>query len=505
MNFNISQLPLRLFRGMTGAMRLCLVLLLFVVALNGWADDDTRPIMSAQYIVDNELLPADDVPSGVEMKPAGIALPDFPFKMDISNGTIQLPFLNNDGEEMVLTFMAREWQSDPVELTKIGVRKMNGRRFLPVAVLNHANITTCQNVQHPHYSLRAATITLYALIDNDKIDMGKMLVTTRGLGVRMLGIPLPSSPLPLVVNLSGIKSTMPIPSINFGSNSADGQYFETKINYRYSTATTMEFESRFGTEHFWRGKLSLSQPFQLASDGVKGNITLLGSRGEDVSVNWLKSNDGLDKRYLTLSLDRLPAVEATTEPINLLSFYPACSFRFGTAFGVYHEIPTDISNFRSEIWGILRAPLGKIGPFDLTAQLGLRAALADDELLRTYQSSISASSPAGKDYTFDFSYIRRREGGSSPFLFDRLLVKDEIYSAVGLPIAKSSFGLKIAHRYDLEAGKSRSLLIMPTYHDDCFLYGLSYDPITSEIRIGLELQGFGSFRDPVPGVQFKTR
>lgn len=492
----------RLIKRINCASRLLFCIFIGILSLQARAVDDSRPLMTAQLLSENDIPAVNDLDVSEDTPPAGIPLPDFPFKMNISNGTVQLPFLDNYDEEVVLTFMASEWQADPVELRKIGVRTMNNHRFLPIAVLKKANITTCHNVLHPHYSLRAKTVTLYALIDGAKLDMGKMLVTTRGLGMRMFGVPLITSPLPFVLNLSGIKSAMPIPSINLGSNSTDGQYIDTRISYRYSTTTTFEMKSRFGTEHFWRGKFSVSQPFTLATGGLTGTVSLLGSHEEDVSVNWLKSNDGFDERYSDLSLRRLPALEASTEPIKLLPLYPASTFRFGAAAGQYHEEPTDVSEFRSEVWGIFNAPLGEIGPLRLTAEFGLRAAFAGDDLLRTYKSSISASSPAGKDYSFDISYLRSREGGSSPFLFDKLLINNEINTALEIPFGKSSLGMQINHRYDLDNKKTRAIMIMPTYHDDCFLYGAGYDPISGDIRLGLQFNGFGTFREDVPGVSF---
>ena len=437
--------------------------------------------------------------------PATIAstLGTLPFKFNFSNGTFQLPIETPDGNELLLTFFAREWLSEPSALQGIPVRRQYGKQYQPIAIIEKAQLSTCRNVQHPHYEVRASKITLYAQMLGDTLNTADLLLDARGVGLELFGVRLPSSPFPLIASTVARELPLPMPSVSLGSSEIDGLYLDASVKYNLGDRRSMQFETRYGTEGLWRNKLSITQPFNIANSPISGTVTLIASRHEDVSNRWVDTDCMVDGRLRNLTISRLPALQVITEPMHLIPQYPGSSFHFGGGIGYYHEEPTDVSRARIQAWGIFRAPIGHLGPLALTGEFGLRAAHYGASMHRAYIAELSAATPPNRDWSLDISYLRRREAGTSPFLFDRVLINDELYSEVGFPLGNNSpFMLNVANRYDLSSGKARTLPITAIYRDDCFMYGLSYDPLLNEYRAGLEFRGFGTFRTGARRIEF---
>jgi hypothetical protein len=256
-------------------------------------------------------------------------------------------------------------------------------------------------------------------------------------------------------------------------------------------------KGRFGTKEFVRGNLDLTHAVAPSRVTGSGEVVLIGSWHDDAERNMMGAGIINGVHTDDITVDRLPVLKASFRdkplPLRPLSSF---SYRFGGAIGQYTEQPTDVSDSRGQIWGVVNTPRATFGSLSLGGEYGVcQAVYGNHDSHRAMVGMVSLETKATSDIYANFSFIHRDETGKSPFLFDRVVIPDELFTEVEFPIGKGSrWRLNLVNQQDLTAGKSRDFTATAIYNLDCFSYGLSYNTINGSLALGIVLNGFDSFR-----------
>jgi hypothetical protein len=357
--------------------------------------------------------------------------------------------------------------------------------------VQRVHLTTCLH-EHPHYALQARDFT----VDGD----GRFRVRKAGLAIgghRLATLPS------IHGKIGGKSAEIASPALTGGVSSIDGTY--VAVNYEYSLADDRDFllTGRTGTAGLVRGRASYTQPLKLGGDLDDGTISLHTSWKEDVQNRLIASDLFVDQRLEKLTISRLPALQAFFPTLPLRGSLDGFALRLGAGFGRYREDPTNVKKQRSQLWSVLVSPKVKAGPLRAYGEFGLRTAFYPGEGHTTNVLQLTLETPPELPAYLNLSYLRRRERGTSPFLFDRVLMPDELYSEVEFPVKKGSqWWLNLANRYDLDSGRSRDFAATAIYKLDCISYGLTYNRAGRSFGVGMVLNAFGSFHKGVGGIGF---
>lgn len=421
-----------------------------------------------------------------------------------ANGSVEIkfpPMPGKDGQKFQLTFNAAQLLYYPdgpsvEERKRIGLSEKNARQLfsdrrpyldkqLDVMLIRQAVITTCDNpLDHHHYDLRAKEITI---LPGDRYIARNVAVYLAG--HRLFNIPSLSG------RLTDQRPKIPLPSVTFGRNKTDGPYIGTSYSTGLGTSTTLAIDWRQGTQNSLRGNISLTHPLAGTRVNSPGVATLMTSWHEDVQNQLISSSEVPDDLLDKLTISRLPAVQLSFEPVALPGAFHNSTVSYGMSGGRYHEEPTNITQWRGQLWGIFESPHYQVGPLQAYGRAGLRRAFYDGgQSHGAGVMQLSLETPESSDIYFAASWLRRRESGSTPFLFDRVLMPDELATEVEFPLwKKSSWRLGLMNRQDLTHHTSRDFAITGIYRGDCLSYGVTYNPSEKGFSFGVILNGLDSF------------
>ena len=235
----------------------------------------------------------------------------------------------------------------------------------------------------------------------------------------------------------------------------------------------------------------------------KGIATLIISQHEDVANRQVSADLLQDNRLENLTISRLPALTVAFDPIRLSGSGKETKLRLGAGVGHYVEDPTSVSRLRGQVWGIVDTPHLKLGALEAYGELGARSAFYGSSTHGTYATQVTLATKRKSDVYANVSLLHRRESGFSPFLFDRVLVPDELYTEVELPLwKKSPLRLDVVNRQDLSRGHSTQLLTTLSFRGDCLSYGITYNSASKGFGLGMVLNGFGNFRHGAGSIGF---
>lgn len=358
--------------------------------------------------------------------------------------------------------------------------------------IHGAQLTTCTK-HHPHFELRARDLTL----SPDDMCVARHVSLLVG-GHKLFTIPY------LRTNLNKSKEPGNRPGVIVGNSGLDGTYLGANIRQDLGANTELSASGRYGTAGVLRGGLFIKHTFDQPVP-CQGDVTLAITHREDVP-NQLISNGSIDEETLEeLTISRRPALEVTFAPIKLPQPLHGYTLRLGGGFGRYHEDPTNVNADRGQAWGVIRTPDYVRGKFQLHAEYGMNNMVYTGQLHHhAYIGQITLeSSPAEETSYYNLSYLSRRESGRTPFLFDRVLIPNELFAEIETPLPHGSpWRLGAWNRYDLSRGKIRDFNLSVIYRTDCLSYALSYHRATESVGIGIVLNAFGSFRKGAGSVVF---
>jgi hypothetical protein len=328
--------------------------------------------------------------------------------------------------------------------------------------LHQAELTTCSQ-PHPHYALLARDAVMRA--DNTMEARHVSLLLGR---YRLLTLPR------LTRKIGEEQETQDHFPLLVGSNSLDGTYLGTNIDYPLSATSNLQLIARLGTQKTLRGDITVARQLTVPVLG-RGTVSLRYTRFEDAQNRVLSLTDSEEERDVErLLLSREPSLQASFQPIALPGALRKFNVLLGASVGRFKEDPTGITSNRAQVSTVLRTPAYRLGPLQLRGEFGAQQALYshDEHVLAVSQVTLETP-PTAKRY-FSISYVNRSEHGKTPFLFDRVVVPHEIYSELELPVRGSWF-LGVSNRYDIENGNTRDLSIAATCKLDCLTYRLSYN------------------------------
>lgn len=356
--------------------------------------------------------------------------------------------------------------------------------------LQGSELTTCSR-ENPHYALRARDF----VVKPDNRYEARHVSIVFG-GRRLFTIPR------LAGDLSNDEEEEDRPPLLVGSSSIDGVYLATLYDYPLSDDAGVLLSGRFGTKKVLRGDLSLYKKIAL-SPSVTGAVSLRLTERED-DINRITDGDGEDDASLELlTVSRLPSVQVTLDPIPLNGALQGFTVRGGASAGRFREAPTGVTANRAQLWATLRTPAYRLGSLQARAEFGAQQALYPEDDYRIGIAQLALESPADADTYFSLRYIYRQEDGQTPFRFDRVLMPQELYTEVELPIPGSkTWRLGLSNRLDLERQTSRGLGVMAIYKLDCMSYALSYNTVGQTFGIGFVLNAFGDFRTRAGAIKF---
>ena len=356
--------------------------------------------------------------------------------------------------------------------------------------MQRSELTTCSH-EHPHYALRARDF----VVKPDNRYEARHVSLIFG-GRRLFTIPR------LAGNLGKDETEDSRPPLLVGSSSLDGVYLATLYDYPLSSDTGVLLSGRFGTKKILRGDLSLYKRVTL-SPSVTGTVSLRLTERED-ALNRITDGDGEDDESIEqLTVSRLPAVQVTLDPMPLKGDLQGFTVRAGASAGRFREVPTDVTANRAQFWATLRTPAYQLGSVQARAEFGAQQALYPQDDYRIGIAQLALESPPEADKYFSLRYIYRKEDGQTPFRFDRVLVPQELFAEVELPIPGSkTWRLGLSNRLDLERQTSRGLGVMAIYKLDCMSYALSYNTVGQTFGLGFVLNAFGDFHTHAGSIKF---
>ncbi|MHB0937605.1 MAG: hypothetical protein ACYC6A_14555 [Armatimonadota bacterium] len=353
-----------------------------------------------------------------------------------------------------------------------------------------SQLTTCSR-EHPHYALHARDV----VVKPDNHYEARHVALSFG-GRRLFTIPR------LAGDLSKEETEDSRPPLLVGLSKLDGVYLATLYDYPLSENTGVLLSGRFGTKQVLRGDLSLYKNVTL-SPTVTGAVSLRVTGREDAPNRVTGQEGEEDETFQSLTVSRLPAVQALLDPVPLKGDLQGFSVRAGASAGRYHETPTDVTANRAQLWATLRTPAYRLGPAEIRAEFGAQHAFYPEDKHQVGIAQFVIESPQDADKYFSLRYIYRKENGQTPFRFDRVVVPQELYSEVEFPIPGSNtWRLGLSNRLDLEQKTSRGLGIMAIYRLDCISYALSYNTVGQTFGVGFVLNAFGNFHTRAGAVRF---
>jgi len=155
-----------------------------------------------------------------------------------------------------------------------------------------------------------------------------------------------------------------------------------------------------------------------------------------------------------------------------------------------------------QMWAALRTPAYKAGPLQIRGEFGAQQAFYDADKHTVAISQLTLESlPQARNY-FSVTYVARTESGTTPFLFDRVLIPQELYSQCEIPLGRGPWSVGLSNRLDLEQKETRDIGISAIYRQDCLSYGLTYSAVGKTIGLGIIVNAFGTFRKSPGHVTF---
>jgi len=359
--------------------------------------------------------------------------------------------------------------------------------------IQDTTLTTCTQA-HPHYALFARDF----VVTPDNHFEARHVSLIFG-GRRLFTLPR------LAGNLSKDKGTSNKPPLLVGASRLDGVYIGTTYDYPLSKDADLLLSARVGTEKLLRGDLSLNRVFRLPGDLGGGKVSLRITEREDAQNRILQlGSNGNAEQLESLTISRLPAILVDLDPIPLKGDLHGFSVRAGASAGIYHEDPTAVTDHRAQFWTTLRTPARRVGNTLLSAEFGVQQAYYGASQHRIGISQLMLESRPEADHYFSLTYVLRGEDGRTPFLFDRVVLPQELSAAVELPVGGrgSNWRLGLTNRFDLEQDQSRDLGIQAIYREDCLSYALTYNTVGQTFGVGLVLNAFGNFRKQAGSIAF---
>lgn len=354
--------------------------------------------------------------------------------------------------------------------------------------IQQARLTTCAAV-NPHY----------AFFVRDAIFRPDHTLEARHVSLMLGGRTLFTIPR-MTRKIGGPEVTPVRPPLLVGMNGQDGTYISTVYTYPLSLTSDVLLNARLGTKGIVRGDLALTKEFSLPTLGP-GVVSLHYTRFEDAQNRVLSLSESHGNTLERLTLNREPAIEAALQPIALSGALHGFGVSLAASAGRYKENPTGVASDRAQLSTVLHTPAYRVGPLLVHGEFGAQLAYYSRDRHLIGVSQLTLETPPTSKYYFNISYVDRSENGTTPFLFDRVVIPHELYSEVEVPV-HGSWCLGISNRYDIEQGNTRDLGITAIYKLDCLSYGLSYNAVGHSFNIGLVLNGFGSFRKGAGKVRF---
>jgi len=356
--------------------------------------------------------------------------------------------------------------------------------------IQQASFTTC--VYHPpHYQVLAHDLVLYP---DQRFEAQKMSLEIAG--HRLFTIPHIGG------DLSGRTSSTINPTVTAGSDSIDGAYIGSSYTYPLAPNTNLALQGRIGTERLVRGEVALNHAFAMDQSAVQGVFSLVAANRIDAG-SVLTSGSDTDQRYERLTYSRLPALLVALKPIPLAGSLHGAQLRLGAGTGRYAEQPTGVTEDRSQCWATLQSQPAVWGPVQLRGELGRQEAFYSTGTHGVTELVLALESRAKEDPYFNFSLVHAQQSGFTPFLFDRVIANDELYSDIEIPLGKGSpWRLGLWDRVDLPSGFQRDYSISAIYMQDCLGYALSYRAVERSIGVSVVINAFSNFHHGTGGIGF---
>ncbi|MHB9024928.1 MAG: hypothetical protein ACYC7E_12270 [Armatimonadota bacterium] len=360
--------------------------------------------------------------------------------------------------------------------------------------VRRAAVTTCSDKEHPHYRLLSRSLVIFP---DESYDARRSTLEINGNKLFYV---------PYIHGSFSDEDDFFSPGLKVGKSRIDGAYFGSEYLIPLGgDGAVATLEGRFGTKGILRGGAYIEQPFSFSGGLLKGNLRLTGSYRSDVENNTLSFDSSLNPTLQNLTVNRLPTTQLIVDPVKLSGPMRGFTFRFSASAGRYEEIPTDVVANRAQGWGVLASPALRLGSSQVRAEYGIRQAFYQnhDQMTTSALQLTLESSPPAKNFYYNLSYLRRSTRGSTPFLFDRVMLPEELYAEVDVPLTRSGrWRLDIYNRYDLAESASRSTGVTLSYNLDCMAYGLMYIPTTKAFGFGIALNAFDSFRRGAGSLSF---
>ncbi len=360
--------------------------------------------------------------------------------------------------------------------------------------IDDAALTTCVE-KHPHYRFIARRVDVYP-----NSEMVAHHVTLEVDGHRTITLPLIHGN-PLEPDRA---NAIAHPSQYIGTSELDGYFVATRYSVDFNRSTRIALEGRVGTANLFRGGIYLRHDFTLPGQTRPSQVAFVVSRKEDVE-NRMVDGDNVTFPFSLgqLALDRTPGVQVALAPLPLPGKLHPFTITLGGSAGYYREEPTGVSFARGQTTAIVSTPVLRMGPLNLYGQYGAATSVAGGLLHLAHAGVITLETAPTFPIYGCLSFERRREAGATPFIFDRVLVPDELISEVEVPIVPGGlFRVDLWNRLDADTRKFRDLGASLILHTDCISYSLSYNLAAKAISGGIVLNAMGNFHHGVGGVAF---
>jgi hypothetical protein len=412
---------------------------------------------------------------------------------------MKLKELGMTGKPMTLTFDAANLLMDDTQIPPGKPRKKDLSKAI---LIQNATLTTCTKpVGHHDYELRAKTFILYP---DKTYEARHVAVSMLVLGHR---VTLPS-PIPVIRgSLASDQQEVAHPILpEIGKSAVDGNFVGINYKEAIGETSTLAMTSRFGTNRLFRGGLIYSAPFDLGAGAGHGLYSVVTTLHEDVQNRLISTDEYIDPRLANLTISRFPAVQAmltnTPVPIQGLQGF---TYRAGVGAGRYTEDPTGVTANRAQLWGVVGSPHYPLGPLRIYGEVGMAGAFYSDtnDTHETIAAQLTLETPASSDFYGNLSLLHRSEAGSTPFLFDRVLTPDDLFTEAEFPLRKKTpWRLDLANYEDLSVGKSADFMVTAIYAEDCLSYGLTYDLADTGIGFKMIINGMETFHKANQGIGF---
>lgn len=353
--------------------------------------------------------------------------------------------------------------------------------------ITDVRLTTCREA-NPHFHFSAHDVV---------INPDNSFVVNRpafNLGGRRYRLPIRS----IKGNFGSGEADVTGPSLMAGLSSADGLYVEENyFDYIGNSDSTIDAAVRVGTAGEIRTIAVLGTPFGIGQTPLHGKVRLVMSSNELVQNRMLIAKAVGDPDLDDLTIDRLPGVDVKFDQLCLLRPLQGWNLQTGGGVGRYSENPTDVTANRAQAWGILGTPQiclgGKVNAF---GEFGVRhATYGNDDDYTVSVLQLTLERTPHPDYYYNITYLQRRTSGETPFIFDRVVIPDELYTEVEFPLVRNNhWYLNLRDQFDLDAGSVRAYRATLIYRLDCVGFGAYYDSGSDSFGVGFSVNGFNDFR-----------